>query len=78
MLLAQDIGHIVSAESAGLSGFFNGAGNIFGAILPDQFQQLGDLTGKRAVRISHVAQISLHKNAGAHAIQGIEQALLCL
>lgn len=59
MLLTQDIGDIIGSEGAGLSGFIDGAGHSFWAVLPDQFEQLGDLTGKRTVGIGQVAKISL-------------------
>src|SRR5579863_685472 len=54
-LLAQDIGNIVGAESAGHGSFFDSAGYILGTVLADQFQQFGDLTTQRTVRIGHVA-----------------------
>jgi hypothetical protein len=35
-LLAQNVRDIVSAKGVGLSGFLNGCGHIFWAVLPDQ------------------------------------------
>ena len=40
-LLAQDVGDVIGAESASRGGFFDSAGHIFRAVLPDQFQQFG-------------------------------------
>src|SRR5665213_1270103 len=60
-LLAQDICDIVRAESAGGCGFFDGNGNVLRAILPNQFEQFGDLTAQRPVGIGHVAKVSFHE-----------------
>src|ERR1700730_9020366 len=57
-LLTQDVGNVIGSESAGRGGFFDSAGDILGTVLPDQFQQFGDLTTQRTVCIGHVAEIS--------------------
>lgn len=62
-LLAEEVGNIVRTESAGCRGFLNGTGHILRAVLPDQFQEFGDLPGERTVRISHVAEVRLHKSS---------------
>ena len=78
MSLAQDVGDIVGAESAGRGSFFNGAGDVFGAVLPNQFEQFGDLAGQRPAGICRVAKISFHKNARTQSVERVEQPLLCL
>src|SRR6202167_6414046 len=68
-LLAQDVGNIVGAESTGRGGFFDSAGHILGAVLPDQFQQFGDLTTQRTVGIGHVAEISFDKRPRTQTVE---------
>src|SRR5580658_7044359 len=43
LLLAQDIGDVVGAESTGGGSFLDGLGYRLGAVLADQLQQLGKL-----------------------------------
>ena len=43
LLLAQDVGDVIGAESARRGGFFDGAGHGFRAVLPDQFQQFAEI-----------------------------------
>ena len=45
LLLAQDIGDVVGAESAGGMSFAQSGGDGFWSILPNQRQQFADLAG---------------------------------
>ena len=45
LLLAEDVGDIVGAESAGGMRFFKGGGHGIGAIVADESEQLAHLPG---------------------------------
>src|SRR5260370_31717245 len=46
-LLTQDVGNVIGSESACRGSLFDSAGHILRAVLPDQFQQFGDLAPER-------------------------------
>jgi hypothetical protein len=60
-LLAQYVGDVAGAKSAGGGGFFDSDGHVLRAVLPNQFEQFGDLTAERTVGIGHVAEIRLQE-----------------
>ena len=59
LLLAQNVGDVIGAESAGGVGFLDRAGDRFGAVVADEFEQLAHLPGQRAVGSGELSQIRL-------------------
>jgi hypothetical protein len=47
----------IGSVSVSQRGFFDCAGHIFRAVLPDQFQQFLDLTAQGTIRVGHIAEI---------------------
>jgi len=69
LLLAQDVGYVVGAEGASGGGFLDRAGDGFGPVLPDQFEQFGDLARQRAIGIREIAQVGFDERRGTEAIE---------
>src|SRR5450759_5336557 len=62
LLLPQNVGDIVGSEGACRGSFLNGAGHGLGSVLPDQFEQFGNLTGQCAVTVGHIAEIGFDES----------------
>ena len=78
LLLAEDVGDVIGAESARRRCFLDCVGHGFRPVLPNQFEQFSDLTRQRAVGVGHVAQIRFHHGRGTEAVEKPEQSLLRL
>lgn len=57
LLLPQNVGDVVGPKGARSGSFLYGARHCFGSVLPDQFEQFGNLAGQCAVAIGDVAEI---------------------
>ncbi len=76
LLLAQNVGNVIGAESVGRGSFLDGAGHRFWSILADKFQQVGELPREGAVGVRHITQISFQHGLGTKAFENREKALL--
>ena len=76
LLLAQDVGDVISAERTGRCSFLDRIGYRFGSILADQLQDLGKLPRQGAIRIGHVAQVGFKHGTGTQIFEDGEETLL--
>jgi hypothetical protein len=77
-LLPKEISHVISSKGPGGKRFLEGAGHGFGAVLPDQLEQFGDLTGESAIGVDQTAKIRFDSFLTAVTDQQSDQAPLRL
>ena len=75
--LVQEIGHVVSAKSAGGKSFLEGFADLLGAIGAEQSKQFLKLAEEGAVRVGQPAQVSFDRFRRADALEQFQQSLLC-
>ena len=78
LLLAQNVGHIISSECASIGCLLDGCRDRLGTILAHQLEQLGQLASQGAIGICYVAEVGFNDRVRAKTIQRIEQTLLRL
>ena len=76
LLLPQNVGDVIGAESAGGGGLLDGAGNGVRTVLANQFKQFRDLTRQGAVAVGNVAEIGFQRRFRTESIEESEQPVL--
>jgi hypothetical protein len=60
-LLAQQIRHVIGSEGTGVERLLEGSCHSFGAVLPDQLENLSDLAGESTVGVCQPPEIALDR-----------------
>src|SRR5271168_2070304 len=76
LLLPQNVGDVIGAESASGGGLVDGAGHGVGTVLTNEFKQFGDLTRQGAIAIGNVAEIGFQRRFGTESVEKGEQPVL--
>ncbi len=63
LFLAEEIGDVIGAISAGRMRFIQGFGHRFRPVVTDQLQKFGDLAGERAVGLGQSPQVGLDRRS---------------
>jgi len=77
-LLPQQISHVIGSEGSGGKGLLEGGGHSLCAVLPDQLEKFGDLTGESAISVGETAKEGFDRFLTAITDQQSDQAPLCL
>ena len=76
LLLPQNVGDVIGAESAGGGGLLDGAGNGVRTILANQLKQFRDLTRQGAIAVGNVAEIGFQRRFRTESIEKSEEPVL--
>ena len=69
LVLVQEMGHVIGAESAGGESFLEGLSDLLGAISTEQIEEFLELAEERTVRVGQPAQISFDGSRRADAVE---------
>src|ERR1035437_4168195 len=76
LLLPQNVGNVIGAESAGGGGLLDGAGHSVRTVLANEFKQFRDLARQRAIAVGNVAEIGFQRRFRTESIEKGEQPVL--
>src|SRR5260370_10669378 len=76
LLLPQNVGDVIGAESAGGGGLLDGAGHGVGTVLANELKQFRDLARQGAIAIGNVAEIGFQRRFRTESIEKGEQPVL--
>ena len=60
-MLAEQIGHVIGSEGAGIERFLKRSGHSFRTVLSNQVEKLGDLAGEGTIGVRQAPEITLDR-----------------